>query len=135
MYRGVHKRQAVQVWPHLPFLTGRGHQKCLLGSLPKPGSLGQNVPKRLSAEPPLSRWFLIPKAQVKERPPISGRPLNRQEIINFYVRLFLIAVGIAPTIKPTTSEINPFKSAMCFMLSKRYVIGSASSLIAHPGIK
>ena len=56
-------------------------------------------------------------------------------IINFYVRLFLIAVGIAPTIKPTTSEINPFKSAMCFMLSKRYVIGSASSLIAHPGIK
>lgn len=31
----------------------------MLGSLPKPGSLGQNVPKRLAASPPLSRLFLI----------------------------------------------------------------------------
>ena len=45
---------------HTPkFLLGRGPQKCLLGSLPKPGSLGQNVPKRLAASPPLSRLFLI----------------------------------------------------------------------------
>ena len=53
----------------------------------------------------------------------------------FLCTAFFIATGIAPTIKPTTSEINPFKSAICFMLSKKYVIGSASSLIFHPGIK
>ena len=41
------------------FCWAAGPQKCLLGSLPKPGSLGQNVPKRLAASPPLSRWFLI----------------------------------------------------------------------------
>ena len=41
------------------FCWAVGPQKCLLGSLPKPGSLGQNVPKRLAASPPLSRLFLI----------------------------------------------------------------------------
>ena len=41
------------------FCWAAGPQKCLLGSLPKPGSLGQNVPKRLAASPPLSRLFLI----------------------------------------------------------------------------
>ena len=41
------------------FWLAEGRQKCLLGSLPKPGSLGQNVPKRLAASPPLSRRFLI----------------------------------------------------------------------------
>ena len=41
------------------FCWAAGPQKCLLGSLPKPGSLGQNVPKRLAALPPLSRRFLI----------------------------------------------------------------------------
>ena len=43
------------------FWLAGGRQKCLLGSLPKPGSLGQNVPKRLAASPPLSRLFLMNK--------------------------------------------------------------------------
>ena len=43
------------------FWLAGGRQKCLLGSLPKPGSLGQNVPKRLVASPPLSRLFLMNK--------------------------------------------------------------------------
>ena len=57
---GVHKPQAIRVWPHSEILAGPvGPQKYLLGSLPTPGSLGLNAPKRLAASPPLLRLFLI----------------------------------------------------------------------------
>ena len=69
---------------HTPkFLLGRGPQKCLLGSLPRPGSLGQNVPKRLAASPPLLRRFFIyllvstaSKKVVGKAPSATSPPAN-----------------------------------------------------------
>ena len=60
MYGGAHETASNSGVATLRnFCWAAGPQKCLLGSLPKPGSLGQNVPKRLAASPPLSRLFLI----------------------------------------------------------------------------
>lgn len=44
---GVHKRQAGQVWPHLPFLTGRGPSKMLVGEPPQTRLFGTKCPKEV----------------------------------------------------------------------------------------
>ena len=41
------KRQAMQVWPHLPFLTGRGPSKMLVGEPPQTRLFGTKCPKEV----------------------------------------------------------------------------------------
>ena len=47
IFGGVHKRQAGQVWPHLPFLTGRGPSKMLVGGPPQTRLFGTKCPKEV----------------------------------------------------------------------------------------
>ena len=43
----MHKWQAGQVWPHLPFLTGRGPSKMLVGEPPQTRLFGTKCPKEI----------------------------------------------------------------------------------------
>ncbi len=55
----MHKWQAMQVWPHLPFLTGRGPSKMLVGEPPQTRLFGTKCPKEVGCVTAAVAAFLI----------------------------------------------------------------------------